>query len=90
MLVFISGPSGSGKSLYAEQRVLDLSRNYNISERVYLATSRIYDDDPEMISRVMRHRLMRSGKGFITIEKRRSVRRSASRSPTDRADRSGG
>ncbi|MBQ6773028.1 MAG: bifunctional adenosylcobinamide kinase/adenosylcobinamide-phosphate guanylyltransferase [Synergistaceae bacterium] len=65
MLIFISGSSGSGKSLYAEQRLIELSGND--LERVYLATSKIYDN--EMKSRVARHRLMRSGKNFITIEK---------------------
>ena len=67
MLIFISGSSGSGKSLYAEDRVLALS-----GDRVYLATSEIYDD--EMRERAARHRLMRSGKGFMTIEKPHDIR----------------
>ena len=67
MFIFISGSSGSGKSLYAEQRLIELSDLNLNSERIYLATSKIYDD--EMKSRVARHRLMRSGKNFITIEK---------------------
>ena len=67
MFIFISGSSGSGKSLYAEQRLIELSGNDLDLERVYLATSRIYDD--EMKARVLRHQIMRSGKNFITIEK---------------------
>ena len=67
MFIFISGSSGSGKSLYAEQRLIELSDLNLNSERIYLATSRIYDD--EMKSRVLRHKIMRSGKNFITIEK---------------------
>ena len=65
MFIFISGSSGSGKSLYAENKLIELS-DFN-SERIYLAASKIYDN--EMKSRVERHRLMRSGKNFITIEK---------------------
>ena len=66
MFIFISGSSGSGKSFYAEEKLIALSGDIN-SERIYLATSKIYDN--EMKSRVARHRLMRSGKNFITIEK---------------------
>lgn len=69
MLIFISGSSGSGKSHYAEQRLIALSGNN--AQRVYLAASEIYDD--EMKARVRRHRLMRSGKGFITIEKTHNI-----------------
>ena len=72
MLIFISGSSGSGKSLYAEERLLALSGNAQAHDRVYLATSEIYDD--EMKARVMRHRLMRSGKGFRTIERTHDIR----------------
>ena len=69
MFIFISGSSGSGKSLYAEQRLIELSDLNLNSERIYLATSKIYDHDYEMKSRVLRHKIMRSGKNFITIEK---------------------
>jgi len=73
MLIFISGSSGSGKSLYAEERVLALSESAASCDRIYLATSEIYDDDYEMKERVLRHRLMRSGKGFITIERSHDI-----------------
>ena len=62
MFILISGQSSSGKSRYAEMRLSELSG----TPKIYVATSRIYDD--EMRERVKKHKAMREGKGFITIE----------------------
>ena len=63
MLLLITGGSGSGKSAYAEKRVLELE----IDQRIYLATMMCYDDETRR--RIDRHRSMRDGKGFITLER---------------------
>lgn len=62
MIVVIQGGSGCGKSAYAEQRAMNLG-TFN---RYYLATMRVYD--PESVIKVNRHKKMRAGKGFVTIE----------------------
>ncbi len=62
MLALVIGGSGSGKSEYAEKLVCSLR-----SRRVYLATMR--SGDPESSERIERHRSMRAGKGFVTVEK---------------------
>lgn len=70
MLILISGGSRSGKSLYAEIRLLELSEA-PLCARIYLAASGVYDE--EMRARVRRHRAMRRGKGFVTIERERDM-----------------
>ena len=67
MLILISGASGSGKSSYAEARLLSLKTE----KKFYIATAKIFDD--EMKERVRRHKVMRAGKGFITIEKQTNL-----------------
>lgn len=62
MLILITGGSGSGKSAYAEQMVLDQGD----ATRYYIATMRPWDKECEQ--RIARHRLMRADKGFETIE----------------------
>ncbi len=57
----MTGGSGSGKSAYAESL---LSSCEGI--RYYIATMRIYDAEGE--KKVERHRKLRAGKGFLTIE----------------------
>jgi ABC-type cobalamin/Fe3+-siderophores transport system ATPase subunit len=59
-VVLVLGGARSGKSRYAERLALALSR-----EPVYLATSRIYDDDHRR--RIERHRADRSP-AFTTVE----------------------
>ena len=61
MIIFIYGGSGSGKSAYAESRVVKFD-----GDKYYIATMQVYDE--EGISRVNKHRSMRDGKGFITKE----------------------
>ena len=62
MFIFISGTSGSGKSLYAEKRLIE----FNCEKNFYIATAKIYDD--EMKIRVEKHKAMRKNKDFITVE----------------------
>ena len=56
MIHVITGGSGSGKSRYAEQQILELGDN----RRVYLATMCPYDE--ESYQRIERHRAMRAEK----------------------------
>jgi len=62
MIALVSGPPGSGKSALAEE--LALSEPY--SDRYYIATMKVMDDDGAR--RVKRHRQARDGKGFTTLE----------------------
>lgn len=63
MTVLIIGHPDSGKSEMAEQMVTDIS---SPGERIYLATMIPYGEDGA--ARVKKHRKMREGKGFTTIE----------------------
>ena len=62
MFLVITGGSGSGKSAYAEQCVLD----FGPAERIYIAT--MYPFDEECDRRISRHREMRRQKQFSTLE----------------------
>ena len=62
MLILVSGGAGSGKSEFAE----GLVTSSGLDERVYLATMKVWD--AESVRRVERHRQMRAGKGFETLE----------------------
>lgn len=62
MTSLITGGAGSGKSALAEA----LTLRSNAANRVYLATMRVWG--PEEEQRVARHRALRRGKGFVTIE----------------------
>ena len=64
MMTLIIGGSGSGKSAYAEDYLSDISKN---SRKYYLATMQAFDMEGRM--KIEKHRKMRSGKGFHTIEK---------------------
>ncbi len=63
MFLVVTGGSGSGKSAYAESRIVD----WQGSVRYYLATMACYDEETK--KRIARHRAMRAGKGFTTIER---------------------
>lgn len=65
MLVMITGGSGSGKSKYAEEVAVDYHKAFGGS-LYYVATMQSFDD--EMDKKITRHREMRMGKGFKTIE----------------------
>ena len=58
----MTGGSGSGKSAFAEDKILSLGQG----KRLYIATMHPYDE--ESYKRVERHRKMRAGKGFETVE----------------------
>ncbi|MCM1183695.1 MAG: bifunctional adenosylcobinamide kinase/adenosylcobinamide-phosphate guanylyltransferase [Roseburia sp.] len=78
MMELIIGGSGSGKSAYAEEEALLLSRvceggGTENGGLYYLATMAV--SDAEGRQRVERHRRLRSGKGFVTIEQPRAVHR---------------
>ena len=60
MITLVLGGSGSGKSAYAEH-LLDGKTN-----KYYIATMQVYDAEGE--KKVARHRRLRAGKGFVTIE----------------------
>lgn len=67
MLLFINGGSGSGKSAYAEDRVTASG----IARRAYIATMEPFGEEGQ--ARIARHRRMRAGKGFTTLECPRSL-----------------
>lgn len=79
MITFVYGGSSSGKSSFAETL---LSQN-DKATKYYLATMDAYD--AESIKRIERHRKLRSGKGFKTIERPRDIYKAAE-SITDRGD----
>lgn len=62
MIHLITGGSGSGKSAYAEERILELNGDC----RIYIAT--MYPYDEESRRRIARHRAMRAQKRFATVE----------------------
>ena len=62
MLALVLGGAASGKSAYAEKLAMRLS-----AERFYIATMQSYDEESER--RIARHRQMRAGKGFVTVER---------------------
>ena len=62
MMILITGGSGCGKSFFAEQLCMKLS-----GPRYYLAAMQPYGEEGE--ARIRRHRAMRDGKGFETVER---------------------
>lgn len=62
MLITVTGGSGSGKSKIAEEIIQFLVPG----EKVYLATMQCLDE--EMVRRIEKHRKMRGGKQFVTVE----------------------
>lgn len=63
MFLIVTGGSGSGKSAYAESRIMELP----IENRIYIAT--MYPFDEESHKRIARHRAMRATKHFQTVER---------------------
>lgn len=63
MLTLIIGGSGSGKSAYAENYA---QRAANGRKKYYLATMQSFDK--ESLQKIERHRMLRQGKQFETIE----------------------
>lgn len=62
MMILVSGGSGSGKSAYAEK----IAHHLQSGDKWYIAT--MYPYDAESRERVRRHREMRQGKRFHTLE----------------------
>ena len=62
MMILVTGGSGSGKSAYAEERILSMGEG----RRIYIAT--MFPFDEESRRRIQRHRRMRAEKKFTTIE----------------------
>lgn len=63
MIHLVYGGSGSGKSEYAESLIMACSSS---DRRYYIATMEAYGEEGK--KRVERHRALRAGKGFQTIE----------------------
>lgn len=70
MVYLIIGGSGSGKSAYAEQLMECFT---GVTEKYYLATMQIFDEEGE--KRKEKHRAARQGKGFLTIEQPRDIKK---------------
>lgn len=66
MLILITGGSKSGKSLMAENIISSYS-----GKKYYIATMEPFSDEAK--NAIERHRKMRAGKGFETIEKYRDI-----------------
>ena len=62
MMTVVTGGSGSGKSAFAEDKIL----SFGPGKRIYIATMHPYDEESR--KRVECHRRMRAGKGFETVE----------------------
>ncbi len=62
MFTFVIGGAASGKSEYAEELILKAGP----MPRIYIATMEPFDSESR--ARVARHRALRAGKGFQTIE----------------------
>lgn len=65
MKILVTGGSASGKSAFAEERAVRLARESG-GALCYLAAMR--DSGEEARRRIERHRLLRAGKGFHTVE----------------------
>ena len=66
MFHVVTGGSGSGKSAYAEEQICMLKKKTNSRHLYYIATMVPYGKETEQ--KILRHRQMRNGKGFETLE----------------------
>ena len=62
MLILVTGGAASGKSEHAERLVCEKAQS-----RLYLATMQPFGKSAE--ARIARHRALRAGKGFATVER---------------------
>lgn len=76
-LILISGGSGSGKSLFAEKAAMTLAAGKadKGNRLYYIATMPVRDSEDR--KRVERHRTLRAGKNFVTLEQRTCIERAA-------------
>lgn len=72
MVILVMGGSGSGKSAYAERLLEEMSE---VKNKYYLATMQVLDEDGK--NKVERHKKMRQGKGFFTVEQPKDVEQAA-------------
>lgn len=77
MITLITGGSGSGKSAYAEKYICHASNEKEFKEKYYIATMQVFDDEGQR--KIDRHRRLRAGKGFITIEQPRDIKDAVSK-----------
>ena len=77
MITLITGGSGSGKSAYAEKYICHASKEKRCKEKYYIATMQVFDDEGQR--KIDRHRRLRAGKGFITIEQPRDIQDAVSK-----------
>lgn len=77
MITLITGGSGSGKSSYAEKYICHTSKEKGCKEKYYIATMQVFDDEGQR--KIDRHRRLRAGKGFITIEQPRDIQDAVSK-----------
>ncbi|MBD5524624.1 MAG: cobinamide kinase [Lachnospiraceae bacterium] len=93
MMVLVIGGSGSGKSAYVEKAADSFFKENNVAARsalrsdmagsmkkYYLATMQILDEEGR--KKVERHRRLRDGKGFVTIEQPTDICRALDRMET--------
>ena len=66
-MILITGGSGSGKSEYGEYRVME----EQMPLRFYVACMEVYGEEGRR--KVERHRALRAGKGFVTLERPRGL-----------------
>lgn len=78
MIHLVIGGSGSGKSEFAENLLVDSQRKY------YIATMQVYDAEGR--KKVARHQRLRAGKGFQTIEQPRNMHKAAEIVTRDRKE----
>lgn len=96
MMVLVIGGSGSGKSAYAESLTDDLMKEEYTKGKVdarggvlqagcrkyYLATMKVFDEEGR--KKVERHRRLRSGKGFDTVEQSTDIHRAVEKMETEK------
>lgn len=66
MFCVVTGGSASGKSAYAENRIMSLKAQHPDARLIYLATMTPYGEETRQ--RIQRHLSLRAGKGFETVE----------------------
>lgn len=72
MMILVIGGSGSGKSGYAEDCMVSLSEG---KKKYYIAAMQAFDAEAER--KIERHRMLRRGKGFLTIEQPVDIQKAA-------------
>lgn len=66
MIYIVTGAGGSGKSEFAEKLAVSLAERETECHKIYAAT--MINDGWEAGQRIKRHKKLRDGKGFVTLE----------------------